>query len=172
MLAGLTLALSSCMIRPEPESPTTRLSEASQWRLEGKLGVKAQANSGNLSIVWAQIGDAYDIRLYGPLGITVAEVSGDAAGATLNLPDRSALRASSPEALVHEALGYPLPVSPMRYWVRGIPAPREAFDVIADGFRQLGWQVVIRQRDDWGPVKVQIQRPEVRLLLVVKKWRY
>jgi len=169
---GLALVLSGCMTRPATELPTTPLSDASQWRLEGKLGVKAHANSGNLSISWEQIDDAYDIRLYGPLGVVVAQVSGNDSGATLNLPEAPPLRASSPEALVRQALGYPLPVSPMRYWVRGIPAPDEVFDVTTEGFRQLGWQVVIQQTDVWGPVKIRIQRPEVRLLLVVKKWRY
>jgi outer membrane lipoprotein LolB len=150
----------------------TRLSDASQWRLQGKLGVKAESNSGNLSITWSQIDDAYDIRLYGPLGVTVAEITGNALNATLDLPDSPPLRAASPEMLVQQALGYPFPVSPMRYWVRGMPAPDEAFDATADGFRQFGWHVAILHRDEWGPVKIRIQRPEVRLLLVVKNWRY
>jgi outer membrane lipoprotein LolB len=171
LLFGLALALSGCMTGPA-KLPSMRLSEASQWRFEGKLGVKAAVNSGNLSISWAQLGDAFDVHLYGPLGITVAEVSGDAGGATLSLPDRPPLLASSPEALVREALGYTLPVSPMRYWVRGIPAPGEAFDVTTDGFRQFGWQVVIRQRDTLGPIKIHMHRPEVSLLLVVKSWDY
>ena len=160
------------MTHPAADGPSMQLSDATQWRLDGKLGVKAQANSGNLSISWEQNNEAYEIGLYGPLGVTVAEVSGDADGAILTLPDHPPLRASSPEALVQEAMGYPLPVSPMRFWVRGMPAPGEFFEATADGFRQLGWQVTIRQRDIWGPVKIQIQRPEVRLLLVVKTWRY
>jgi hypothetical protein len=60
----------------------------------------------------------------------------------------------------------------MRYWVRGIPAPGQRFKTIDDGFQQLGWDVLIRRQGVLGPQKIQLQRAEMKLLLVVKAWHY
>jgi outer membrane lipoprotein LolB len=172
MLALLLLA--GCATRaPLPVgSGAASLQAAQLWSLDGKLGIKAADQSGNLGLRWEQDHDAYNIGLYGPLGVTVARISGDGQGATLELPDQPGRQAGNPEALVQAALGYPLPVTPMQYWVRGMPAPGLPVDIHKAGFRQLGWDVTIRQQGPAGPLKIQLQRPEVRLLLVVKEWRF
>lgn len=163
------LLLSGCATRAVPLGS---LAAASNWSLDGKLGIASAGHSGNLSIFWVQESDRYTISLYGPLGITVGHISGSMEGATLDLGDGNPQQANSPEALALAALGYALPVSPMRYWVRGIPAPGQRFKTIDDGFQQLGWDVLIRRQGVLGPQKIQLQRAEMKLLLVVKAWHY
>tara|TARA_B110000503_G_scaffold16942_1_gene24330 strand:+ start:12348 stop:12887 length:540 start_codon:yes stop_codon:yes gene_type:complete len=163
------LLLSGCATHAVPVGS---LAAASNWSFDGKLGIVSAGHSGNLGISWVQASDQYAISLYGPLGITVGHISGSAEGAALDLGDGNLQQANSPEALALTALGYALPVSPMRYWVRGIPAPGQRFKTFEDGFHQLGWDVTIRRQGALGPLKIQLQRAEVKLLLVVKAWRY
>ena len=101
------LLLSGCATRAIPAGS---LAAASNWSLEGKLGIVAAGHSGNLSISWVQESDRYAISLYGPLGISVGHISGSMEGATLDLGDGNPQQASSPEALALAALGYALPV--------------------------------------------------------------
>ena len=170
----MLLALAGCVGRaPQSgDSGAASLQTAQLWSLDGKLGIKSAGQNGNLSVRWEQDHDAYNIGLFGPLGVTVGRISGDGQSATLALPDQPARRADSAEALVQAALGYPLPVAPMQYWVRGMPAPDLAIEITSTGFRQLGWDIIIRQQGPAGPVKIQLQRPEVRLLMVIKEWRF
>lgn len=171
MILCLTLGLMGCATRTPPEVPSG-LAIASSWALEGKLGIVSAGRSGNLSISWTQDADQYEISLYGPLGMTVGHISGSAQGAAMDLGDGQRQQANSPDALVQAALGYALPVAPMGFWVRGMPAPGTRFQTIEGGFSQQGWDILIRRQGLLGPEKILLQRPEMKLLLVVKTWRY
>ena len=118
------LVFSGCQSVPPDVSPGA-LAIASEWKLTGKLGVKTPERSGNFAFDWQQTGEQFDIALRGPLGMQIAHIYGHQQRSYLDIPDQQGLQATSPDELAALALGYSLPVSPMRYWVRGIPDPRQ-----------------------------------------------
>lgn len=137
--------------------------------MKGKLGVVAQGQSGSFTIEWSQHQDAFEISLFGPLGMTAARVTGDGEGVSLEAPGEPLVTARSADALLADNLGLDIPVTPLRFWVRGVPAPgphRKGRDSIA----QFGWTIEYLQHQDGLPVRIRLSRPEVRLVLVVRQW--
>lgn len=167
LLAGCASTPTSIVV----EDATGGLATATTWSMTGKLGVQAAQASGNLGIRWQQQAETFEIDLYGPLGVHVGQIGGDAESAWLDTGGERQ-QAATADALAETALGYPLPVSPMRYWVRGIPAPGGNMVRHADGFSQRGWRIRIIDAEPAGPGRMQLIRNDIRLLLVVREWRY
>jgi outer membrane lipoprotein LolB len=112
---------------------------------------KPQSISG--SFEWSQTPDTTVVTLLSPLGQTVATIKSTAQGATLTQADRPAKSAPNVDALVAEALGWPLPVSNLRSWMQGQVTDDEGHHLAAtpqltktvdtaDGWRlqYLSWQ--------------------------------
>ena len=74
-------------------------------------------------------------------------------------------------AHAEQQLGYPLPVSSLHYWVRGLPNPDADHTVLSGGFRQSGWQVSYPARGAIGPEQVLVTRDDMRLRLAGLKWQ-
>jgi len=163
------LVLAGCVSTP---APTGDLTGAKTWMLTGKLGVRSREENANLGIRWEQEGDAFRINLSGPLGLSVASIHGDADGVTLETSRGKTLTARDPDELVNVALGYRIPVRPMRYWVRGMAAPGAPWRGTDDGINQLGWRIAWREWRDGRPTRMTFRLPGATLRLVVRSWDY
>ena len=173
----LALMITGCATQRAPEdsvlfrSPPA-LEVASTWMLEGKIGIKSSEGGANLSFVWRQVSDEYEITLTGPLGSGIASVIGNARGVTLSLADGEMHRSTNINELLKNQLGYLIPVAQLHYWVRGIPNPNISYSQNGAGFSQQGWQVSYRKFGSKGPVHVQIEQGSTRVKLVALKWEY
>ena len=139
------------------------------WTLNGRLGISAGRRHGTFTIDWQEKKDSYRIDLLGPMGIGVARVTGDGSKVMLELPNQAPLVANSPDRLLSDSLGLDIPVTPLRYWVRGGPAPGP-YSKTSTGIRQMGWQIDYLEYADGLPVKIKLARPEVKLMMVVRRW--
>lgn len=163
----LLCLLAACTSRPVVTGSFSP--EDQSWSLVGKLGVSAGLERGNFTIDWQQERNAYRINLLGPMGVGVARIEGDDDQVTLNLPGESPVTASNANDLLLATLGLDIPVKPMRYWVRGKPAPG-AWRKTPSGIRQQGWNIEYLEFEEDLPVRIRLTRPEVRLVMVVKAW--
>jgi len=99
------------------------------------------------SFRWQEQGRNVRLDLVSPLGQTLAIVTATPSGATLDLPNEAPRNAPEVDSLMEEALGFSLPVSGMRDWLHGRPAPGAPSNITrgADGrpdtLRQSGWTV-------------------------------
>ena len=130
---------------PTPEGPPEQawrlrqqtLANFDTWFCAGRVGVNDGKEAFSASLRWQQNRDSYDIRLSGPLGQGVAQVTGTPEGVALRTSDREGtLVAPTAEALIEQSLGWPLPVSGLRFWILGITMPDTP--------------VVSREIDRWG----------------------
>lgn len=171
--AGLTSSLFLlCMLAACTSRPVITGSYAPEdesWSLLGKLGVSAGRERGSFTIDWQQDRGAYRINLLGPMGMGVARIEGDGDEVTLNLPGQPPVTASSADDLLLATIGLDIPVKPMRYWVRGKPAPG-TWRKTPSGIRQHGWNIEYLEFEDELPVRMRLTRPEVRMVMVVKTW--
>lgn len=94
------------------------------------------------------------IELSTPLGQTLAELQGDAQGASVRLQDGRTESAPTWKALTQEAFGVTIPVEGLAYWVRAVPRARAPYSVERDAagrvslLRQDGWDIVYAYADD------------------------
>ncbi|WP_156819125.1 lipoprotein insertase outer membrane protein LolB [Psychrobacter lutiphocae] len=120
------------------------------FNIRGKIGVttpqteSTRAQSGSAFYVWAQQDDRFAIDITGALGIghTVIEYNGETA--TLVSERTGEISASSPEALLQQATGWQAPISQLRYWISGRPAPSDINSQL-----DLNGRLSSSQNNDW-----------------------
>jgi outer membrane lipoprotein LolB len=89
----------------------------------GRLAVRSSTQAFSSMVRWTQQQGRDEIWLSTPLGQSVAHLTADRTGATLTGAEGKQYRAASVESLTQSALGWRLPLAPLRYWLRGTPAP-------------------------------------------------
>ena len=184
-----TLVLAACAGQ-QPQPPMAGAGERSvnqlqHWTIVGKLGVRSPRENGSANLTWQQqAAPNYRIHLSGPLGAGATVISGSSSGVSLQRGDEPAMHARNPAQLTEQMLGWPLPVSEMFYWVRGLPAPgtsaseqRNAQGQL-QGLRQAGWQLSFSDYQAVGayslPTRIKAETSQgagpVKVTLVIKEW--
>ncbi|OGT55809.1 MAG: outer membrane lipoprotein LolB [Gammaproteobacteria bacterium RIFCSPHIGHO2_12_FULL_43_28] len=114
-----------------------RLNRIESWQLTGKIAVRTQQDSGSATLNWAENQGQYTIRLLGPLGAGGLKLSGHPGSVTLEQADGKRFSARNPEELLLKQWGYHLPVSYLRYWIRGLPVPGIPERAELDAFHRI-----------------------------------
>lgn len=165
-----------------PETPET-------FVLTGKVGVRQADESFSANLLWHQIGEGFEIDLWGPLGqgrVKLVKKDGEISLES----DRGVLARGEPEAVMQAHLGWSLPLAVLPAWVQGGPLAGVAATGLEEdaegrvsGFEQLGWQVALEryQRVPIGvdegagsrdlPRRITATRDDARVRLVVSEWR-
>lgn len=158
-----------------------RAAEAAQspFAFNGRVAVKHAAERSSVSVRWTHRGVEDDILLLGPLGRTVARIRGDAQGVELQTSSGTSM-AHNAEALTEQVLGWPLPMSGMRYWVLGLPAPEGLVNIerSANGqvgvIHQSGWEIrysrYALESADSLPLRMTLQRNGMEIQLIIDEW--
>jgi outer membrane lipoprotein LolB len=117
------------------------------WSARGNVAARSNKKGWNASFNWHQTNGNYALELFGPLGMNRMQLTGQPGQVTLKT-SRGVTSAASPEALLQQQLGWQLPVSDLRFWLRGLPAPysreKHSFDLnhhLAHLY-QDGWRIV------------------------------
>ena len=149
------------------------------------LGRVSATHSGGVvtaNVRWEHDAQRDEIWLMTPTGQTMARILDTPAGVVLTRADRQEHRARNVEALTRQALGWPLPLSNLQYWVRALPAPAarptavehdQAGRLVA--FDQNGWRVALTFHAD-GEHAGKVRRIDLRdgpneIRFVVDTWR-
>jgi outer membrane lipoprotein LolB len=187
---SLLLALSACAVRPpapEVDHPVrafeqyqARVLALDRWILSGRLALDADGQQWHTNVRWRQTGESFDIRLFGPFGRDAGRVQGSPHGASLRAPDGGEFEADDVDMLVIDALGWRLPVSGMRYWVMGVPAPDSAYLHQLDDtgrlaqLEQSGWTVRFQRYSSSSspglPDRLELTFQDIRLRVLVDQW--
>lgn len=195
LCVAATLALAGCQTLPR-EVPAVddgtpaaeafsarraELAAVTTWTLRGRSAVSADGRGWSGAVHWRQVGRSLDLRLIAPLGAGTLRLTGE--------PDRLRIRASDgtdfvsfdPAYDLGRALGAPLPVGALRWWVLGIPhpdAPVVALTLDVGGravaFEQGGWRVSFPSYTELDgtvmPGVVMAETDGARVRLVVEDW--
>ena len=173
--------LTGCATHKDASGPDShQLTQMTSWIAQGKLAYDVNGQRGNFSFRWIQSNHAYEIVLLGPLGISVATITGNEVSAKITTSEGHMLSAPRPEQLLQETLGLDMPVSAMTDWLRGVPRNTDTSGKVEgptkralEGFNELGWQVEVQRRDkSMNPSRVRISRSGANFLVIVKGWSY
>jgi outer membrane lipoprotein LolB len=157
------------------------LAALDHWQAVGRLSLQSGERAWHASLVWEEEGDAYRIRLLGPLGQGAVEIRGGADQVTLRTARGETYTASDPETLMAEALGWGVPLRGLRHWLLGRDDPdggsaRPSLD--AEGrplaLRQDGWEVQYLAYLPAEPVslpgRLQLDREDLHARVVISRW--
>ena len=138
----------------------------------GTLGVK-----GNLN--WRQQGENFDMRVAGPFGVGATNIAGRGRQVEIRSA-KEVFTTEDPEADIQQRLGWSFPVSHLRYWVLGTPAPgsRAEFELDQAGhiasLGQDGWELEYEEYRDADrltlPRKFTVSNTHVHIKVVVDGW--
>jgi outer membrane lipoprotein LolB len=153
------------------------------------VGVAAGKDGFNATMRWSQVGTRSNVSLQGPLGAGGVQITAD--GDTLNIVNSHGdhLDSDAARAELEARLGFDPPLSSLRYWILGVPNPAMPAKEVVDpqqqrlqSLEQEGWQVdysgymptgltPVGSAGGFGlPSKLTVQRPGVRVRLVVDSW--
>lgn len=159
----------------------TELLGLKSWTAIGKLSIRSEDDAWVAALNWRQDGDAYRIRLGGPLGQGGLELVGDASSVTLKTADNKTYTADDPEQLLYETVGWRIPLSGLRYWILGRTEPRVRVDSIQINkagrvlmVEQSGWQVRYLRYNDFErlvlPTKAALETEHLSAKVLVTRW--
>lgn len=154
ILCLIAFLLAACASAPgqdpalhEWELRRNLLQDMNNWSFSGRIAVREGDEAHTARIDWEQENEHYLIKVWGTLSVGYTEISGRPGYVSLEQRGAEALVAGSPEELVYDQLGYDLPVSELKYWVRGIPAPGNEPELQLNDSQQLsrltqfGWDI-------------------------------
>ncbi|MGI4858930.1 MAG: lipoprotein insertase outer membrane protein LolB [Janthinobacterium lividum] len=152
LLAAASATLLSGCATPQQktEAATTRASTATSY--QGRFSVLYADQNGEThnaygNFSWDEQADAVTLSLRNPLGSVLAIVVATPTSATLELPNKPPRTASSVEELMQASLGFPMPVSGLRYWLKNQAAPQSHAKTETDANGRItqivqdGWQI-------------------------------
>ncbi len=137
------------------------------------LGVKADLR-------WEQRADGrFDMRISGPFGVGAATITGNRKQVLVRTREGE-YDTPDPEQWIQERMGWTLPISGLRYWVLGLPAPQSEAAVELN----LEGQAVVLEQDGWHleyseyqavdgytlPRKFEATNSATKLKVVVDEW--
>ncbi len=157
------------------------LQQRDEWSFRGRTLIQQGREGWNAGVSWQQNKDNFKIRLTGPFAQGAVELTGDSQQVEMLTSEGDKYTANTPEQLLEEVLGWRLPVSALRDWVRGLPfqdAPVTLRELDNDGklvvLNQAGWQVEFLRYVPFSglqiPDKVFIKRDDLSVRLVISDW--
>ena len=158
------------------------LTRLQNFEASGKVGFSDGKKGGNANLQWTQLGDLYQIRLYGPLGSGSLLINGNAKEVYLTQADGKIIHAQSAEELVRAELGWIIPVSGLRYWLKGLPVPKDHLKQIKFDkeqriwfMEQQGWSITYQSYQIIQGIAVpqilMLNNGPIRLKFIFHDWR-
>lgn len=142
VLAVLT-ALGGCVARAPAPVETWDLT------VRGKIALRDGSEGFSARFAWRQVGEAYDVQVWGPLGQGRVRLQGDRHSMQIYRGE-TLLDAGPPERVMQRHLGWTVPVAVIPAWLHGRPWQsgvsveppiEDATPPQERRFEELGWQV-------------------------------
>lgn len=173
---------------PEPAADDARwaahrdaVGALESFTVTGRVAIQHGSEGGGAKLRWRQAGADSDLRIMAPLAQGTFRLQGSAQDVVLTAPDGRQYRAASFEALMAAHLGWSFPVDGARYWVRGVPDPRQPVEHLvldAEGrlsdLAQAGWRISVLEYDvsagEALPKRLFLNAGELKIRLAIDGW--
>jgi outer membrane lipoprotein LolB len=155
---------------------------AASFDMLGRVLVSGDGRAFSSGLRWRHDAAGDELWLMSPVGQTLAHIAADDTGAVLTTPDQQEYRAFSAESLTRRALGWPLPLTELRFWIVATPA---GGDKGAVATRDAAGRLSLLEQNGWTvrytypeppdssvlPKRLDMTRGEQRIRLVIDGWR-
>jgi len=158
----------------------TALNNMRTFHIKGKIGIQTPDDSGSATVNWQQNQDQFMLSLSGAIGGDQLIIRGTPGHVTLQTPEGKIFTATSAEALLKQQWHWDLPISNLKYWIRGIPVPNHPYQSQFDtahrltSLQQDGSTVEYLAYQNSGaldlPTKITITSPPVKTKIIIYEW--
>lgn len=187
-----TLIITACATQIERPSGVEVVSaqawfaEHPVWSVSGRVALSDGESGGQLNITWADRQDHVEVVLRSRLGGRWWRLVFNDEQAQLSAHDRPTERLGDADELVAQATGWPVPVTAMHDWIRGLEVPPKRAGDAANGVDDAiindgGWRVEVTEHG-WVtgaagqavrlPKRLQAERPPHRIRVVFGEWEW
>jgi len=177
----VVLWLAGCVQVPRiQEEGRYRLPDCRDWHVSGRIGVVRDGEGWHGGFDWRQTGGRFRVSLRGPLGQGGLLLLGEEGRVRMVPSEGMPLEGRDIDALVARALGWPVPVSGLQYWIlaraasdREATVERDArgrpVRIVQDGWRleYAGWER--GPSGFWWPTRLRGVRDGLRVKLVLRR---
>ncbi|MDH4235570.1 MAG: lipoprotein insertase outer membrane protein LolB [Gallionella sp.] len=183
MAVLLASALSGCALLPPAPAPVSRPAqpELAPFALNGRISVKYNGSRDSAGLRWTHTVQSDEILLLTPLGQTAARVYSDARHTTLDEGDKH-YENESAESLMHQVLGWYLPLSQLHHWLLGMTEAGSPAQIERDANGQItvlhqdGWEVrylsYADTKPDSLPKRMQLIHEGLQVQLLIDEWEW
>lgn len=164
-----------------------QLSKINSWEIHARAAIFVEQEVYQVGISWKREINVFVIVIEAPFGQGVFRVESNLQDfgqppIKLSMPDGEVYFDDSAEALLVRALGWSIPVSGLKSWIKGLPLPNTgySFDLQADGrlksLRQNDWLINYleyfpRDTEEQGlPRKMYLKHSNLALKIVIERW--
>lgn len=172
--ALLIAVLAGCATPAPPPQTRARTDDASTFDIAGRFSARSGDEGVFGRFTWSHAADVDTLAFSTPMGQALARLTGDASGVALELADGRKSHAADWESLTTQAVGIPIPIRGLRYWIRGLPSPDARYSVERDPagrvslLRQDGWEIVYRYSGkETRPLAMRLVYPAIDLRLAI-----
>ena len=177
------------------QATIAQISSLDDWEFSGKIGIKIPDRIDSAAINrWSQQGDQFTIDLSSVLfGLGSTQIKGSPYQITITESGEDPITSYQPEQLIQQHIGWPLPITQLRFWIKGIPAPiaRNTDQIKEQQFNDKG-QLSLLKQSDWQirfykykqtdtpnsplatridlPGKIVLQQHQVKITVIVNEW--
>lgn len=141
----------------------------------GKVNIRQGNQSDTAQFAWRASPNEDQLSLATPFGSVLAELllryQGDEIiSAQLNQAGQ-VTQAEDPEALLQQLTGLQLPVSGLRWWLRGQARPDVPFTREGEVLLQNGWRISASDyRNGPQPYRIELLRDDLKVRILINEW--
>jgi len=157
------------------------LSQLDQWKIKGRTVITQGREAWNVGLRWQEDRALYQIKLEGPFSQGGVTLDGNQEQVVLTMMTGEKVASTNPEDLISEVVGWNLPVSALRDWIRGLPYGEQTIESVTydDEGRithlvQQDWEIEYMRyvpfKNYSMPSKIFIKHPDLSVRLVITSW--
>lgn len=187
LLGLLILAmLNGCAVREQRpsgawlEEREQFFSQLDHWSVSGRVALSDGQRGGSLAFDWLTQGEEHEVRLRTIAGGRQWRLRFGPDSAFLEGSDVDDLWGRHPDPLVEMAVGWPIPVAELAWWIRGLipPEKRHQVSFAEDGTLAFAitepWSIDFQRFSQAGPVlmpsRIQADSDPYRVRIVLRNW--
>ncbi len=158
----------------------------SSWDLHARAAIFVDDEVHNFGLNWRHRADEFQMILEAPFGQGAFRLESNRDArlpVELSLPDDRVVYAKTAEAALERVVGWPIPVSGLEWWIKGLPQKNIKFrhELNGDGrlisLNQDNWRINYLQYFDFDesskglPKKMYLKHDRLALKIVIEHWQ-
>jgi len=152
------------------------------WSVSGRVALSDGERGGSLAFQWQADGPSHEIALRTMAGGRQWRLRFDDLDAILVGTNIEPLRGENPDPLVEAAVGWPIPVRDLAWWIRGLVPPkrttttRYAEDGTLEFAQAPPWSLTFQRYNDYEntvlPSRLEAVSDPYRVRIVLRNWQF